>query len=111
MTTLRRYSYNKLYFPVDGYKYDLKVETSVDGGETWYYGGNGRYFREGAEIGKYIAENPIYRLSYDVVISGVAVKIVDEFSDVANWNDGAVKRHMQEAAENNASNLKLELLV
>lgn len=111
MTTLRRYSCSELNFPVDGYNYDLHVETSVDGGKNWYYGGNGRYFREGAEVGKYIAENPIYRLSYDVVISGVAVKIVDEFSEVVDWNDGAVKRHMQEAAENNASNLKFELLV
>ena len=111
MTTLRRYNCTELNFPVDGYRYNLQIETSVDGGETWYYGGSGRYFREATEASKHILENPIYRLTYDAVISGVAVGIVDEFSEVVDWNDEAVKRHMQEAAENNASNLKLELLV
>lgn len=33
----------KLDFPVDGYRYNVRVLTSTDGGKSWWYCGNGKY--------------------------------------------------------------------
>lgn len=33
----------KLDFPVDGYRYNVRVLTSTDGGKNWWYCGNGKY--------------------------------------------------------------------
>ena len=32
-------------FPVDGYKWNAQVLTSIDNGKTWYYGGNGKFYK------------------------------------------------------------------
>ena len=42
---LRRCRIRKLFFPVDCYKFDVQILTSIDGGKTWYYGGAGGYAR------------------------------------------------------------------
>ena len=58
---------NKLRFPIEGYSYNVQIETSVDGGRNFYYCGNGRYFRteeeakafkEEIEAGQNMPENP-----------------------------------------------------
>lgn len=36
----------RLASPIQGYRYSVQLLTSVDGGKTFYYCGNGRYFRE-----------------------------------------------------------------
>ena len=42
---INRYHIEQLYFPVDGYSFIVSRSTSVDGGNTFYYCGNSRYFR------------------------------------------------------------------
>ena len=41
----RKVIINKLHLPVDGFAYDVKLLTSVDGGQTYYYAGFGRFAR------------------------------------------------------------------
>ena len=36
---------NPLHFPVDVYHYDVKLLTSIDGGENYYYAGFGKFAR------------------------------------------------------------------
>lgn len=39
--------------PVHGYKYNVQIETSTDGGKTFLYCGNGRYFKTFEEAENY----------------------------------------------------------
>ena len=50
---VNRYTLEPLHFPVDGYLYIVKMITSVDGGETFYYCGNSRYFKTQGEAEQY----------------------------------------------------------
>jgi hypothetical protein len=43
MNVKRKCRIRKLFFPVDGYMFDVQVLTSIDGGNTWYYCGVGRF--------------------------------------------------------------------
>lgn len=43
--TIKRYQVEALAYPVDGYTHMVKTLTSVDGGRSFYYCGNSRYFR------------------------------------------------------------------
>lgn len=43
MNVKRRCRIRKLYFPVDCYKFDVQVLTSIDGGKNWWYGGTGSF--------------------------------------------------------------------
>lgn len=38
------------------YKYNVKIFTSMDGGRTFYYAGNGKYFKTMKEAENYIKE-------------------------------------------------------
>lgn len=51
-----RYLLEELYAPVDGYRYLVRTETSVDGGNTFWYCGNSRYFKTEKEAISYKAE-------------------------------------------------------
>jgi len=42
---VRKYSIEKLMFPVDDYTFIVKTLTSVDGGNTFYYCGISKYFK------------------------------------------------------------------
>ena len=53
MEVINRYTLEKLYFPVDGYTHIVKMITSVDGGKTFYYAGNSRYFTGEDEAEQY----------------------------------------------------------
>ena len=46
---IRRINLEQLHFPVDGYLYIVKTLTSVDGGKTFWYSGNSKYFKTEAE--------------------------------------------------------------
>lgn len=50
-----RYLVEPLAFPVDGYNYLVSTVTSVDGGRTFWYCGNSRYFRSKEEAEAYRA--------------------------------------------------------
>lgn len=41
----RKVIINNLHLPVDGFSYDVKLLTSIDGGQTFYYAGFGRFAR------------------------------------------------------------------
>lgn len=56
MQTINRYQLEPLHFPVDGYLYIVKTITSVDGGQTFYYCGNSKYFKTEAEAAAYKAQ-------------------------------------------------------
>lgn len=60
----RKVIVNKLNLPVDCYYYDVKVITSIDNGETYYYAGFGKFARtlkEAEAIKKELEqENAIY---------------------------------------------------
>ena len=43
MKPIRKYRIIKLDFPVDIYNYNVQVLTSIDGGNIYYYGGNGKF--------------------------------------------------------------------
>lgn len=45
---------SKFNFPVDGYKWNVQVLTSIDGGENWYYCGNGK-FAKSADLAHTVA--------------------------------------------------------
>lgn len=53
---INRFEMHKLYFPVDGYMWDVQTWTSVDGGKTFWHCGIGRYFNTEAEAVAYKAE-------------------------------------------------------
>ena len=38
----RKVVISKYSFPVDGYKWNAQILTSIDNGKTWYYGEIGR---------------------------------------------------------------------
>ena len=50
------YQIERLMLPVDGYTHIVKTLTSVDGGATFYYCGNSKYFRNEAEAAAYKAQ-------------------------------------------------------
>lgn len=56
MQAINRHSIEKFNLPVDGYNYIVKTSTSVDGGKTFYYCGNSRYFRTLEEAEAYKTE-------------------------------------------------------
>lgn len=56
MQVFRRCKIYKLHFPVDGYKFNVQVLTSIDGGNTWYYGGAGRMTKSIRDAMQYVNE-------------------------------------------------------
>lgn len=56
MEAIRQYTLEKLHFPVDGYLFLVKMITSIDGGKTFYYCGNSKYFKTEDEAQHYKAE-------------------------------------------------------
>lgn len=54
MQVINQYQLERLHFPVDGYEFIVKTTTSVDGGQTFYYCGNSKYFRTATEAAAYI---------------------------------------------------------
>ena len=56
MNAIRRYTLEKLHFPVDGYQFIVSMITSVDGGKNFYYCGNSKYFRTEQEAVEYKTE-------------------------------------------------------
>lgn len=48
-TALKKYVLCELAEPLNGYTHNLQIWTSTDGGQNFYYCGNGFYFRSGAE--------------------------------------------------------------
>lgn len=57
-----KYNIEKTDFPIDGYKFNVQVLISVDGGENFYYCGIGTFCKTEEEATEYIAqykkENP-----------------------------------------------------
>lgn len=45
MKVIEKVEIETLSFPVDGYHYNAKVLRSIDGGETFWYCGFGKYFK------------------------------------------------------------------
>lgn len=43
------------HFPIDGYLYDVKILTSVDGGKNWYYCGHGKFCKTREEAEEFAA--------------------------------------------------------
>lgn len=43
MKTCYKLVIRKLAFPVDGYRYNAQIWTSIDGGKTFWYAGIGKY--------------------------------------------------------------------
>lgn len=56
MEVKRKFRTEKLKFPVDGYKYNVQVLTSVDGGKNYYYCGIGKFCKTKEECKQYISE-------------------------------------------------------
>lgn len=56
MEAIRKYKLEALHFPVDGYLYLVKLITSIDGGKTFYYCGNSKYFKTEQEATAYMME-------------------------------------------------------
>lgn len=46
----------ELATPINGYKYNVKEEISLDGGKTYIYAGNGRFFKTLNEAIDYVIE-------------------------------------------------------
>ena len=53
---IRKYTVEKLHFPVDGYNYIVMLWKSVDGGRNFYHCGHSKYFVTEAEALQYQAE-------------------------------------------------------
>lgn len=51
--TIKKVQLEQLHFPVDGYLYIVKTLTSVDGGKTFWYCGNSKYFKSKSEAMDY----------------------------------------------------------
>ena len=56
MTTKARLEIHELHFPVDGYNFNVQVWRSIDNGQTWWYAGEGKYFRTIQEVLTYQSE-------------------------------------------------------
>lgn len=50
---MKRAIIEKLDQPVHGYRYNVQIETSTDGGKNFLYSGNGRYFKTLEEAENY----------------------------------------------------------
>lgn len=48
----------KMQIPMDGRCYNVQIYYSVDGGNTFWYCGYGKYCRDREEVAKYIKEYP-----------------------------------------------------
>ena len=46
----KRIEIHELHFPVDGYRFDVQVWRTADCGRTWYYCGEGKYFKTIEEV-------------------------------------------------------------
>ena len=55
MKTMRKTTIDKLAFPVNGYRYNVKIWISVDGGENYAYCGLGKYFKTEQQAQEYAA--------------------------------------------------------
>ena len=55
MEVIRRCTVCKLAFPVDGYRYNAQIWTSTDGGATFWYCGQGNFFKTREEAEAYAA--------------------------------------------------------
>lgn len=57
MNVINKIVIEKLFFPIDNYyTFNLCILTSVDGGEKFYYCGNGKYATDEEDILKKIEE-------------------------------------------------------
>ena len=56
MEVKRKFRTEKLKFLVDGYKYNVQVLTSIDGGKNYYYCGIGKFCKTREECKQYISE-------------------------------------------------------
>lgn len=57
MQAINKIVVEKLHFPIDNrYNFNLCVLTSVDGGEKFYYCGNGKYATDEADVSKKLEE-------------------------------------------------------
>lgn len=52
----RKYKVVRLHFPVDGYRYNVQILTSIDNGRTYYYCGQGRYCKTIHDCLEYIRQ-------------------------------------------------------
>ena len=52
----RKYIVEKNSFSIDGYKYNVQVWLSIDGGESYWYAGIGRFVKTKKEARQYIQE-------------------------------------------------------
>lgn len=43
MNVIKKVHIAKLNFPVEGYRWNVVILTSTDGGRTFWYAGNGKY--------------------------------------------------------------------
>ena len=53
---MRKYIIEKNSFSIDGFKYNTQVWISIDGGDTFWYTGIGRFTRTKKEARQYIQE-------------------------------------------------------
>lgn len=56
MKVIEKVEIEALGFPVDGYHYNCKILRSVDGGETFWCCGSGKYFKTFQEAQKFKSE-------------------------------------------------------
>lgn len=56
MDAMHKVRIKKLRLPVDDYRYTVDVLTSIDGGKTYWYAGNGRYCKTKKEAEDYKAQ-------------------------------------------------------
>ena len=52
-----KYNIEKPAFPIDGYKFNVQVLISVDGGENFYYCGIGKFCKTEQETAEFIAQH------------------------------------------------------
>ena len=55
MKIMRKATIDELAFPIDGYRYSVKIWISVDGGENYAYCGLGKYFKTEQQAQEYAA--------------------------------------------------------
>lgn len=46
----------ELYFPVSGYRFNAQIFRSIDGGNTFWYCGDGKYFKTRSEAEQFKKE-------------------------------------------------------
>lgn len=56
MQALTKYEVTPLHLPIEGYNFIVRTLTSVDGGQSYYYCGNSRYFKTEPEALAYKSE-------------------------------------------------------